>query len=212
MSDIGETGHTYRTGFDRCMRGKEKLLRELSISRYIVEWRSEIRMEVVGVATHGEEAIALAASLQPDVILMDIKMPGVNGIDATRHIVRTSPHIRILVVTMFEEEHSVFTALRAGALGHVLKDADEEEILRSIRAVGNGQAIFSPSIAERLLNFFAASRPLMQYSQVFPELTEREREILHLIAQGHSNSDIARQLVLSLKTVANHVSNIFSKL
>lgn len=168
-------------------------------------------MEVVGVATNGDEAIALATSLQPDVILMDIRMPGVSGIEATRQIVATSPHIRILVVTMFEDDHSVFTALRAGARGYILKDADEEEILRAIRAVGRGEAIFSPAIAQRLIDFFAAPQPVLM-PQIFPELTDREREILGLIAQGHSNSDIARRLSLSLKTVANHVSNIFSKL
>ena len=168
-------------------------------------------MEVVGVATNGDEAIALAASLQPDVILMDIRMPGVSGIEATRQIVATSPHIRVLVVTMFEDDHSVFTALRAGARGYVLKDADEDEILRSIRAVGGGQAIFSPSIAQRLIDFFAAPRPGLR-APLFPELTDREREILDLIAQGYNNPDIARRLTLSLKTVANHVSNIFSKL
>src|SRR5437763_10736711 len=162
-------------------------------------------MEVAGVATKGEEAVALATSLQPDVILMDLQMPGINGIEATRQIVATSPHIRVLVVTMFEDDHSVFTALRAGARGYVLKDADEDEILRSIRAVGGGQAIFSPSIAQRLIDFFAAPRPGLQ-APLFPELTDREREILDLIAQGYNNPDIARHLTLSLKTVANHVS------
>ena len=168
-------------------------------------------MEVAGVATRGEEAIDLAASLLPDVILMDLQMPGMSGIEATRKILHTTPHIRILVVTMFEDDHSVFTALRAGARGYILKDADEDEILRAIRAVGQGEAIFSPTIAQRLIDFFAAPQPTL-LPQIFPELTDREREILGLIAQGHSNSDIARRLTLSLKTVANHVSNIFSKL
>src|SRR5947209_14284407 len=168
-------------------------------------------MEATGVAAKGEEAIALADSLQPDVILMDLQMPGISGIEATRRILHTSPHIRILVVTMFEDDHSVFTALRAGARGYVLKDADEEEILRAIRAVARGEAIFSPAIAQRLIDFFAAPRPVM-LPQVFLELSEREREVLDLIAQGHSNTDIAKQLTISLKTVANHVSNIFNKL
>ena len=168
-------------------------------------------MEVAGVATTGEEAISLAASFQPDVILMDLQMPGTGGIEATRHILHTTPHIRILVVTMFEDDHSVFAALRAGARGYILKDADEDEILRAIRAVGRGEAIFSPAIAQRLIDFFAAPRPAI-LPQIFPELTDREREILDLIAQGYSNGDIARHLTLSLKTVANHVSNIFSKL
>jgi len=168
-------------------------------------------MEVAGIATNGDEVISLAASLQPDVILMDLQMPGIGGIEATRHILHTSPHIRVLVVTMFEDDHSVFAALRAGARGYILKDADEDEILRAIRAAGRGEAIFSPAIAQRLIDFFAASHAVI-LPQFFPELTDREREILALIAQGYSNSDIARRLTLSLKTVANHVSNIFSKL
>jgi DNA-binding NarL/FixJ family response regulator len=168
-------------------------------------------VEVVGEATTGEEAIAMAASLQPDVILMDIQMPGVNGIEATRRIVRESPHIRILIVTMFEDDASVFTAMRAGARGYVLKDAEKAEMLRAIHAVGSGEAIFSPAIAVRLIDFFAAPKPAAM-PDAFPELTEREREILDLIAQGKSNADIAGQLVLSSNTVRNYVSNIFSKL
>ncbi len=167
--------------------------------------------EVVGEAATGDEAIALAASLQPDVILMDIKMPGINGIQATREIVHTSPHIGILVVTMLEDDDSVFAAMRAGACGYLLKGANQAEILRAIRAVANGEAIFGPSIARRLLGFFAATRRTVP-PRIFPELTEREGEILALIAQGRSNEEIAEQLSLSLKTVRNHVSNIFSKL
>jgi len=167
--------------------------------------------EVVGEAATGDEAIALAASLQPDVILMDIKMPGINGIQATREIVHTSPHIGILVVTMLEDGDSVFAAMRAGACGYLLKGANQAEILRAIRAVANGEAIFGPSIARRLLGFFAATRRTVP-PQIFPELTEREGELLALIAQGRSNEEIAEQLSLSLKTVRNHVSNIFSKL
>jgi DNA-binding NarL/FixJ family response regulator len=172
---------------------------------------SDPDMEVVGIATNGDEVISLASSLQPEVILMDLQMPGIGGIEATRRILHTSPHIRILVVTMFEDDHSVFASLRAGARGYILKDADEEEILRAIRAVGRGEAIFSPTIAQHLIDFFAAPHPAI-LPHLFPELTDREREILMLIAQGYSNSDIARHLTLSLKTVANHVSNIFSKL
>jgi len=166
-------------------------------------------MEVVGEATTGAEAIALASAEQPDVIVMDIQMPGMDGIAATRQIFDTSPHIRILVVTMFEDDESVFAALRAGARGYVLKGASSHEIVQAIAAVGNGAAIFSPAIAQRVLDFFAAPRLA---APILPELTDREREILTLIVQGNTNQDIARRLVLSLKTVRNHVSNIFSKL
>jgi DNA-binding NarL/FixJ family response regulator len=168
-------------------------------------------IEVVGEAATGDEAITLAATLQPDVILMDLQMPGGGGLAATRQIVQTSPHIRVLVVTLFEDDDSVFTALRAGARGYVLKDVDEAEMLRAIQAVGHGEAIFSPAIATRVLDFFAAAR-LAVPREVFPTLTEREREILQLIAQGHTNAEIARQLALSAKTVGNYVSNIYSKL
>jgi DNA-binding NarL/FixJ family response regulator len=168
-------------------------------------------IEVVGEAATGEEAVSLATNLQPDVIVMDLRMPGMNGIEATRRVLHTSPHIRILVVTLFEDDDSVFTALRAGARGYVLKDADETEVLRAIRAVGSGEAIFSPAIATRLMDYFAAQHPAVS-KEVFPTLTEREREILHLIAQGRTNAEIAKELVLSTKTISNYVSNIFGKL
>lgn len=168
-------------------------------------------IDIVGEATTGQEAVELAAELQPDVILMDLQMPGINGVEATRQILHTSPHIRILVVTLFEDDASVFTALRAGARGYVLKDAQEEEMLRAIRAVGSGEAIFSPVVATRLIDYFAMPRPNIA-QELFPTLTEREREILQLIARGSSNSDIAKYLSLSGKTVSNYISNIFGKL
>ncbi len=168
--------------------------------------------EVVGEAATGEEAVARAAQLQPDVVLMDLQMPEINGIEATRRILQESPSVRVLVVTLFEDDDSVFMALRAGARGYVLKDADEEEMVGAIRAVGRGEAIFSAAVAERVLAYFAAPRSPATPPQAFPTLTDREREILRLIAQGHPNPSIARQLSLSTKTVGNYVSNIFTKL
>jgi len=167
--------------------------------------------EVVGEAATGEEAIAQAAALQPEVILMDLHMPGQNGIEATRAILRISPHIGILVLTMYEVDDSVFSAMRAGARGYLLKGAEQAEILRAIHAVSHGEAIFSPAIAERLAQYFAALEQ-SPFARVFPDLTDREREVLGLIAQGCSNGEIASRLVLSQKTVRNHVSNILSKL
>jgi DNA-binding NarL/FixJ family response regulator len=167
-------------------------------------------LEIIGEATNATEAVSLTTELLPDVVLMDLHMPG-GGIEATRQITHTSPSVRVLVVTMFKDDDSVFTALRAGARGYILKDADENDMLRAVRAVGEGEAIFSPEVATRVLSYFARPRPLL-VPELFPELTAREREILELLTQHKSNNDIARNLNLSLKTVANYVSNIFSKL
>ncbi|MCC6188220.1 MAG: response regulator transcription factor [Anaerolineales bacterium] len=177
--------------------------------RDLLESLAEV--EVVGEAATGEEAIALASGLAPDVIVMDLQMPGGTGISATRQILDASPHIRILMVTLFDDSESVFTALRAGARGYVVKDTDAGEMARAVIAVGRGEAIFSPAIANRLIDFFAIPYPTVP-KEVFPTLTEREREILGLIAEGYANPDIAEQLSLSVKTVHNYVSNIFSKL
>lgn len=171
-------------------------------------------MLVLGEATTGIEVMEEATSLQPDLILMDIQMPGLNGIEATRRILQTSPHIRILILTMFEDDESVFAAIRAGARGYLLKGAVQEETLRAIRAVASGEAIFGPAVASRLMQYFSSTRPAGTSSPThfFPELTGREYEILTLIARRKSNADIAAQLVLSPKTVRNHVSSILSKL
>lgn len=168
-------------------------------------------IEVVGEAGDGEEAIRLAARLQPDVILMDLNMPGTGGIEATRRILHTSPHISVLVISMYEDDDSVFAALKAGARGYLLKGALKAEILRAIRAVTSGEAIFGPAIAKRLMQYFANPQSAGR-KEAFPELTEREREILELLAQHETNPEIAKRLHLSAKTVRNHVSNIFTKL
>ena len=167
-------------------------------------------MEVAGEAENGDDAIREADKLQPDVILMDIQMPGMNGIEATRLIYQSSPHIGVIVLTMFEDDDSVFAAMRAGARGYLLKGADQTEILRALHSVGSGEALFGPGIARRLINFFAQIQP--QSPHPFPELTEREREVLDLLARGRNNAEIAGTLVISQKTVRNHVSNIFNKL
>jgi DNA-binding NarL/FixJ family response regulator len=165
---------------------------------------------VVGEAASGDEAVELAQKLEPDVILMDIKMPGLNGIEATREIQRANPQIGILVLTMFEDDDSVFAAMRAGAKGYLLKDSGGEGVVHAIRAVASGEAVFGPGVAERMIGFFSAPRAAPK--RAFPELTEREEEVLSLVAQGKSNREIARQLFVSLKTVRNHVSNILLKL
>ncbi|HNP86817.1 MAG TPA: response regulator transcription factor [Kouleothrix sp.] len=167
-------------------------------------------IEIVGMAETGAKAVQMSAALQPDVVLMDIKMPDMNGIEATRTILDTSPHIGILVVTMFDDDESVFAAIRAGARGYLLKDAHYDDLIRAVAAVSRGEAIFGPAIARRMIQYFGLLRQVSL--PLFPELTEREREILGLIAQGYANDAIATILVLSVKTVRNHVSNILSKL
>lgn len=167
--------------------------------------------DVVGEAASGEEAIIQANDLQPDVILMDIQMPSLNGIEAIRRIHNTNPHIRVIVVTVFEEDDSVFAAMRAGARGYISKGADQLEIFKVIRAVANGESLFGPKVTEWLTNFFSAPNQAAS-REIFSELTAREHEVLTLIAQGFTNAEIARRLFLSSKTVRNHISNIFSKL
>ncbi len=167
-------------------------------------------IEIVGEARDGAEAIELAAALQPDVILMDLRMPGINGIEATRRIHRTSPHISILVLTVFEDDTSVFPAIRAGARGYLLKNTEQDELLRAIRTVAGGGAIFSPGIAQKVLGYLSAPPPNVS-DDLFDELTAREREILELIAQGKTNTEIATILNLSPKTVSNYISNVLLK-
>jgi DNA-binding NarL/FixJ family response regulator len=168
-------------------------------------------VEVVGQAGDGRRAVALALDLQPDVVLMDLHMPELNGVEATARIVGSSPHIAVVVLTMMEDDDSVFAAVRAGARGYLLKGARRSEIRRAIEAVGAGEVIFGPGIAERVMTYFRSvrSRPT---AEAFPELTERERMVLGRIAEGMDNAEIAKDLGLSVKTVRNHASNIFAKL
>jgi DNA-binding NarL/FixJ family response regulator len=168
-------------------------------------------LEIVGEAANGAEVIELAAALQPDVILMDLRMPGINGIEATRRIHRTSPHIGILVVTIFADDTSVFPAIRAGARGYLLKDADQTELVQAIKTVARGGVIFSPGIAHKVLQYLSAPPPNVP-KQAFDELTNRERDVLDLIARGYTNAEIAERLGLSPKTVSNNISNVLLKL
>ena len=167
-------------------------------------------VSLVGEATNGAEAVQMAEALQPDLVLLDLQMPEGGGLAAIRQIVRTSPQIRILIVTMFQDDDSVFAAMRAGARGYVLKDSYDEDIRRAVLAVGKGEAIFSPAIAARMMSYFAA-RPAGP-NEDFPQLTESEHAVLRLMATGANNEAIAQQLGYSPKTVRNYSSNIFSKL
>jgi len=168
-------------------------------------------LELVGEAGDGEEVVAQAAVLQPDVILMDLQLPGINGVEATRRILHTQPRVNVLVLTMFEDTDTVLAAMRAGARGYILKDTDEEALLRSVRAVASGEALFGPGVAERLMRYLAEATPSAERA-AFPELTDREREVLWLLAQGLSNQEVADRMGISLKTARNHVSNILARL
>ena len=175
---------------------------------------AESGTELVGEATDGEEAAALALELRPDVVLMDLNMPNVNGIEATRRILEANPETAVLMLTMFEDDKSIFAAMRAGANGYVLKGADGAETLRAIQAAAGGEAIFSPTITRRLTEYFAAPGQGAKAApdHAFPDLTEREHEVLSLVAEGYTNNAIASRLYLSPKTVRNYVSSIFTKL
>lgn len=169
----------------------------------------ETGLVVVADAADGAHAIELALELQPDVVVMDLKMPGISGVETTRAITSTSPSVAVVVLTMFDEDDSVFTAIRAGARGYVLKGAGPAEIIRAIHAVAGGEAIFGPAVAQRVLDLFSGrAAPVGP----FPELTTREREVLDLVAAAANNRDIARHLHLSDKTVRNHISNILTKM
>lgn len=165
-------------------------------------------IEVVGIAATGREAVREVVTTRPDVAVVDLQMPDLDGFAATRELARSAPEVAVLVLTMFEDDDSVFAAMRAGARGYLVKGAEQEEIARAIRAVAAGEAIFGPGVARRVLTFFATPPP----TDPFPELTTRERQILDHLAAGLSNQAIAARLDLAPKTVANNVSTIFTKL
>jgi len=172
---------------------------------------TEDGMEVVGEAATGVEAVRLVAEMQPDVVVMDLHMPELDGVAATRQIVHDSPHVAVLVLTMFDDDDSVFAAMRAGARGYVLKGTNQAEVVRAVHLVGAGGAMFGPAVAQRVIEFFSRPRPTT-VAVAFPQLSDREHEILDLVAQGQSNTSIASRLGITDKTVRNHVSNIFTKL
>jgi DNA-binding NarL/FixJ family response regulator len=168
-------------------------------------------IDLVGEAADGHAAVAMTAKLLPDVVVMDLNMPGLNGVEATRQIVAANPDVAVLVLTMLDEDESVFAAMRAGARGYVVKGADTGDVIRALESISRGDAVFGPAVASRVLSYL--TRPLSARDPIlFPELSEREREVLQLLARGLPNSQIAQTLVVSPKTVRNHVSNIFTKL
>ena len=172
-------------------------------------------IEAVGEAGTGREAVTQVQTLAPDVVLMDINMPDLNGIEATQQVLTVKPDTGIIMLTMLEDNDSLFAAMCAGARGYILKGADKAEVLKTIRAVAGGEALFGPAIATRLTSFFQNSKGMTNQNEVafpFPDLTEREREVLELIAAGENNQEIAQQLHISAKTVSNHISNVFNKL
>jgi DNA-binding NarL/FixJ family response regulator len=169
-------------------------------------------LEVVAEAADGEAAVREATLTGPDVVLMDVRMPGLDGVEATRRIRTAVPTTRVLMLTMYDDDATVFTAMQAGAQGYLLKEAEQEDIVRAVRGVMAGEAIFGPGVAERVLGYFARPPVEPAAAYPFPELTERERAVLERLARGRRTSDIAAELFLSPKTVANNLTSIFAKL
>ncbi len=178
--------------------------------RMIVEARSDL--EVVGEAESGEEAVELCERLRPDVVLMDVRMPGVDGIEATRRLVAAGNPARILVLTTFDLDEYVYAAVRAGASGFLLKDVRPADLVDAIRLVAEGNALLGPTVTRRLLERFADAEPHAAAAETLTELTEREREILRLLSQGLSNAEIAARLFLGETTVKTHVASVLRKL
>jgi len=169
-------------------------------------------IEIIGTVIDGESAVRAATDLAPDVLLMDVRMPGMNGIDATRAIVGGGSTVAIVVLTMFDDDESVYSAMSAGARGYLVKGASQERIIEAVRAVAEGDIVFGKAVAERVLAAFANPRRGRRADGPFPELTDREVDVLELRAAGKRNPAIARELFLSDKTIRNHVSSIFAKL
>jgi DNA-binding NarL/FixJ family response regulator len=169
---------------------------------------SAAEFDVIGEAADGRQVVGLSLKLQPDVVIMDLHMPGLGGIEATRRIAHGNPHIAILVLTMLADDDSVFAAVRVGARGYLLKGAGQAEIIRAVQTVADGGVVFGPSVARRVMEHFSGKHA----SEPFPDLTEREREILAMVAAGQNNAAIADRLRLAPKTVRNHISSILNKL
>ncbi|MGA9531579.1 MAG: response regulator transcription factor [Anaerolineales bacterium] len=209
-SDLGRSGADQGT-VRLLIADDHKLFREgMRAILAGVDW-----IEVVGEAGTGRQAIEACGELEPDVVLMDIHMPELNGIEATRQLVTDAPELAIIIVTMLEEDASLFAAMRAGARGYLLKGSGKREVLRAVEAVASGGAIFGPTVAARLIDFFNSleNQPTEgAAAQVFPELTERELEILTYLATGENKREIAERLFLSPKTISNHLSHIYNKL
>jgi DNA-binding NarL/FixJ family response regulator len=169
-------------------------------------------LDVVGEAADGETAVRLTHEHRPDVVLMDVRMPGMDGVEATRQIREQTPESRVLILTMYDDDATVFTAMKAGAQGYLLKESEQDDIVRAVHAVVAGEAIFGPGVAARVLGYFTEPPQAVVAEYPFPELTHREREVLELLAQGKKNADIATELFLSPKTVSNQLTAIFAKL
>jgi DNA-binding NarL/FixJ family response regulator len=174
--------------------------------------RAEVDMEVVGECGDGEEAVSAALRLAPDVVLMDVRMPRLDGIEATRRILATNPSVRVLVLTIFDQDDYVFEALAAGASGFLLKDIEPEELVRAVRIIARGDALLAPSVTRRLVGELVRERPRLAATRRLGDLTERETDVLREIARGLSNHEIAERLSVSETTVKTHVTHLLDKL